>query len=169
MRRHGLSLYLLALVVACAQPPTKELSLTAERVARAEEAEASVYAPESFVAAESALAAARQRLQEGDYRAALEAASLASIRADEAYARALLGKQRMTRMARRQLQEILSLLEEAHSRGVPREETGSLDSLAERLGMLERELERGLAFSVQEEGTKLKDEALAFLNRLPKE
>jgi len=159
-------LALLVSLAACAQPPTTEVALTAERVARAEEAEAAVYARESFVAAEAALAAARKSLEERDYQAALEAASFASTRADEAHARALLGKQRMARLARRQLLEVSSLLEEARSRGVPSEETKSLESLVGRLGVLERELEGGAAASVHNEGTLLKNDALEFLNRL---
>ena len=163
MRRPWVALFLIT--AACAQPPTKELAMTAERVARAQAAEAPTYATESYLAAESALADARRQLEARDYGAALAAASLASIRADEAYARALLGKQRMTRQARRQLLEILSLLEEARSRGVPETESASLEALAERLGILERELERGAAASVHEEGIPLKNDALELLNR----
>jgi hypothetical protein len=157
---------LLALASACAQPPTKELEMTADRVARAQAVEAEVYAKESYQAAETALGEARQLLTERDYGAAVQAASLASTRADEAYARALLGRQRMTRQARRQLLEILSLLEETRSRGVPETERASLEALAERLGVLERELERGAAASVYEEGIPLKNDSLELLNRL---
>ncbi len=164
MRR--LWLVLFPILAACAQPPTKELEMTAARVARAQEAEAELYAEGSYAAAEAALADARQRLAERDYGSAIEAASLASTRADEAYARALLRKQRMTRQARRQLLEILSLLEEGRSLGVPAGENELLEALADRLGVLELELKRGAAASVHEEGIQLKNESLDLLNRL---
>ena len=140
--------------------------MTADRVARAQAVEAEVYAKESYQAAETALGEARQLLTERDYGGAVQAASLASTRADEAYTRALLGKQRMTRLARRQLLEIASLLEETRSWGVPARETQSLETLADRFSVLERELERGAAASVYQEGTRLKDDVLGLLNRL---
>jgi len=162
-------LVLCSLVAACAQPPTKELDMTADRVARAGAAEAKIYAEEDYTAAEAALAEARRSLAEQRYRAAIEAASLASIRADEAYARAVLRKQRMTRQARRQLLEILALLEEARSVGVEPPESESMQALAGRLGELERELERGASANVYQEGLLLKNEALELLNRLRRE
>jgi hypothetical protein len=161
-----LSIVLLAAAAGCAQPPTKEIEMTADRVARAQAVEADVYAKKSYEAAETALGEARQLVTERDYGAAVQAASLASTRADEAYTRALLGKQRMTRLARRQLLEIASLVEETRSWGVPAKETESLEALTDRLGVLERELERGAAASVYQEGTRLKNDALDFLNRL---
>ena len=140
--------------------------MTEARVARAREAEAELYAEGHYAAAEAALADARQRLAEGDYGAAIRAVSLASTRADQAYASAILGKQRMTRRAKRQLFEILSLLEEAGSVGVRAGETESLKALDDRLGRLERELEQGLSAKVYEEGLELKNDSLEFLNRL---
>ena len=141
--------------------------MTAARVARAQGVEAELYAQESYAAAETALADARRGLAERNYGSAIEAASLASIRADEAYARAILGKQRMTRRARRQLFEILSLLEEAG--GAEVRESELLQALDDRLGQLERELEEGLSAKVYEDGLELKNESLEFLNRLKEE
>ena len=164
MRRFWLVLF--PILAACAQPPTKELEMTAARVARAQEAEAELYAEGSYAAAEAALADARQRFAEHDYGSAIEAASLASTRADEAYASAIMGKQRMTRRARRQLFEILALLEEAGSVGVRVGDTESLKALDDRLGQLERELKQGLSAKVYEEGIELKNDSLEFLNGL---
>ncbi len=164
MRR--LWLVLVPILAACAQPPTKELEMTAARVARAQEAEAELYAEGNYAAAEAALTDARQRLAERNYGAAIRAASLASTRADQAYASAILRKQRMTRRARRQLFEILSLLEEAGSVGVRAGDTESLKALDDRLGRLERDLEQGLSAKVYEEGLELKNDSLEFLNGL---
>jgi len=157
---------LLAATVACAQPPTKGIELTAERLARAQTVEADLYAKDSYRAAETALAEARQLVTEGDYRAAVVAASLASTRADEAYARARLGKQRMMRLARRQLLEIGFLLEESRYRGVPDAEIETLETLNDRLALLREELEHGTVAAVYENGTLLKSDALDFLNSL---
>ena len=159
-------LVLCSLVAACAQPPTKEVELTAARLARAQEVEAEIYAQEEYVAAETALADARQSLADGDYRSAIEAASLASIRADEAHERAILRKRRMTRQARRQLQEISSILEEAGAVGARAGERDSLQSLADRLGQLEERLEQGSSAEAYQEALQLKDDSLEILNRL---
>ena len=72
----------------------------------------------------------------------------------------------MTRRARRQLFEILSLLEEAGGAEVGESELQALD---DRLGRLERELEEGLSAKVYEDGLELKNESLEFLNRLKEE
>jgi hypothetical protein len=140
--------------------------MTTARVARAHQAEAHVYAESFYRQAEEALIAASQSLADRDYRSAIEAASIASIRADEAYARAVLRKQRMKRRARRQLREILELLDEARSLGAQARERDSLRALADRLGQLEREIESGSPAEVFDAGAALKSDALAFLHRL---
>jgi hypothetical protein len=157
-------LLLCALTMACAQPPTKEIELTAARLARAQEVEAGTYAEEDYVAAETALDEARQSLAHGEYRSAVESASRASISADEAYARAILRKRRMTRQAKRQLQEIALILEEAGSVRTRSDE--NLPELSERLRQLEEELEQGSAAEVCQKGLELKDDSLVVLRHL---
>ncbi len=149
--------------IACAQPPTKEIDMTTERVARAREAEAHIYADSFLIEAETALAEARQNLDAKRYRAAVEAASLASIRADQAYARAILRKQRMKRGARRQLREILALLDQARSRGA---DPQSVKPLADRLGELERAFRRGGSpYEIFAAGAEVKKNSLDLLDR----
>ena len=149
--------------IACAQPPTKEINITTERVARAREAEAHIYADVFLAEAEAALTEARQNLDAKRYRAAVEAASLASIRADEAYARAILRKQRMERRARRQLREILALLDQARSRGT---DPQSVKPLADHLGELERAFRRGGSpYEIFEASAELKNNSLELLGR----
>ena len=161
-----LSLFLSCTFVACAQPPTKEIDMTTERVARAREAEAHIYADSFLIEAEAALAEARQNLGAKRYRAAVEAAASASIRADKAYARAILRRQRMKRRARRQLEEVLWLLDEARSLGAAGGERDSLRAQAARVEQLERELEGGSPAEVFEAGAELKSQSLALLERL---
>ena len=149
--------------IACAQPPTQEIEMTTDRVARAREAEAHVYADSFLNEAEAALAEARQNLEAKRYLAAVEAASLASIRADEAYARAILRKQRMARRARRQLREILALLDQARSRGV---DPQWVKPLADRLRELEKSFRRGGSPSeIFEAGGELKNDLLELMGR----
>ena len=149
--------------IACAQPPTKEIDTTTERVARAREAEAHIYADSFLIEAEAALAEARLNLEAKRYRAALEAASSASIQADQAYARAVLRKQRMERRARRQLREIFALLDQARSRGAGPQ---SVKPLADRLGELERAFRRGGSpHDIFEAGAELKNNSLELLGR----
>jgi HEPN domain-containing protein len=156
-----LPFFLICVFVACAQPPTKEIDITTERVARAREAEAHIYANSFLIEAETALAEARQNLDAKRYRPAVEAASVASIRADEAYARAILRKQRMERRARRQLREILALLDQARSRGA---DPISVRPLADRLGELERAFRRGGSpYEIFEAGSELKKSSLDLL------
>lgn len=158
-----LSLFLSCAFLACAQPPTKEIDMTTERVARAREAEAHIYADSFLIEAETALAEARQNLDAKRYRAAVEAASSASIRADQAYARTILRKQRMKRRARRQLREILALLDQARSRGA---DPQSVKPLADRLGELERAFRRGGSpYEIFEASAELKKNSLDLLDR----
>jgi len=116
-----------------------------------------------LIEAEAALAEARQNLDAKRYRAAVEAASSASIQADQAYARAILRKQRMKRRARRQLREILALLDQARSRGA---DPQSVKPLADRLGELERAFRRGGSpYEIFEAGAELKKNSLDLLDR----
>jgi hypothetical protein len=71
---------------ACDQAPVKEIEAAEQQVARAAAAEADRYAPERFQQAQAALAAARQRLDERDYRGALSSANEAADSARQALA-----------------------------------------------------------------------------------
>jgi hypothetical protein len=62
-------------VVACDQPPVKEIEAAEQQVERARSERADQYAPERYNQAVAALETARTKLRERDYRAALSAAN----------------------------------------------------------------------------------------------
>lgn len=74
----------LALTLACAEPPTKELNQAQGAIDAARAAGADVYAPEDFKAAVSALARAYVAVEQRDYRQALSLALDSKERAREA-------------------------------------------------------------------------------------
>jgi hypothetical protein len=107
---------LASFLTACAQPPTKELEMAAARVEAARRFDAAVLAPEPFAEAETALERARDKLAGGArYRDAIRAAALASIRADEAAARARAERLVVTRRLDQLLFELEALLEMARA------------------------------------------------------
>lgn len=105
---------LASLLSSCAQPPTREVELAAARVEAARRLDAAVLAPEPFSEAEGALEDARRGLAaEGRYRDAIRAAARASIRADEAAARARAERLVVARRLDRLRFEIEALIEMA--------------------------------------------------------
>ena len=147
--------------LACAQPPTKEIDMTSARVARARAVDAHIYAEGLLNEAEAALADAREHLGAKRYHAAVKAAALACGRADEAYARSILRKQRMERRAKRQLREIAALLDQARARGI---DPTSVKPLAVRLRELEQSFRRGgPPHEIFEAGAELKNRSLELL------
>jgi hypothetical protein len=60
---------------ACSDPPVKEIGAAEAALAQARQAGADTFAPDRWKEAESALALARRKVQEKDYRGALSAAS----------------------------------------------------------------------------------------------
>jgi hypothetical protein len=101
------------LFASCAQPPTKELEMAATRVESARDLDAAVLAPEPFAEAESALREARRSADGRDYRSAIRAAAVASVRADEAMSVARAERLLIARRLDQLLFEIEGLLEMA--------------------------------------------------------
>src|SRR5512134_3108572 len=82
----ALPLFLAALLAGCAQPPTRELTAAETALAEAQRAEAEKYASELMEQAKAALVAARQKVEQKDYRGALSSAVDASEKARAAAA-----------------------------------------------------------------------------------
>src|SRR5262249_19833659 len=78
------SLALLALglsLTSCDQPPSKEIAAAESSLSRAKEDGAELYAPVGYQEAQKALEAARQKIDEKDYRGALSSATEAADKA----------------------------------------------------------------------------------------
>jgi hypothetical protein len=136
----GVRLLVLAAAVvsaACDQPPVKEIEAAEQQVARAAAAEADRYAAERFRQAQAALAAARQRLEERDYRGALSSANEAADSARQAMAATGPAKAAARESAEVALAEVKAALDRAASEraaavkaGVPRPRLAALDARA---------------------------------------
>ena len=83
----------LVLVACTINPPVQEMSNARQTIQAAQEAQASVYAPESLREAETLLHQATRALEAGDYQGAREYALAAQQQAIKARQQAL-GKQR---------------------------------------------------------------------------
>lgn len=75
MRRFFAVLLPLLALSACDQPPTKEIAAAEAQIEQARQAGAERFAPDRWREAQTALATARAKVQEKDYRAALSAAN----------------------------------------------------------------------------------------------
>lgn len=97
---------------ACDQPPTKELQAAEAALQKAKDAGAPTYVAERFQEAEAALAAARRKTAEKDYRGALSSANEASEKARAAAQAAGPAKTLARSAAETALAEIQAVLEE---------------------------------------------------------
>lgn len=141
--------------------------MAAARVIQAREAGASIYSEDLFTEAEDALRRASAALSSPkDYRAAIQAASLACIRADEARARASREKDKIYREADRLLRECEALMEESRSIGADELLNEPFESFLLRHGSLLAELEAGRVSESREGAGQLKKELLVFLGSL---
>ena len=137
------------------------------RVARAQDEEASAYARELLGEAEEALARARDALSAPRrYREAVQAASLACSRADEARAMAVKEKERTARQTRRCLRECEALMEEGRSVGLLNPPLPELVSFSQRLAEIETLLEDGKVAEAYEASENLKQALLEWLKKL---
>jgi hypothetical protein len=157
---------LLLLVVGCAQPPTDELAIAAARVDAARNEDAAVFATELFAEAESSLAEA-QRLSrdEGNFLGAIQAAAHATVRANEAFARASSERIVVVRKLDRLIYELGSLLEMAAYRGAESEAAAELSSFRARYEAVRAMEEKRDLLAALGAGTALKPELLAFEER----
>ncbi len=159
---------LLFLLVAsgCAQPPTRELEISAARVEAAREQDASVFAPELFAEAESSLAEAeRLAASEGDYLAAIQAAAHSTVRANEAFFRASSERIVVARRLDQLLFELGSLLEMAADRGAEEEAPTELSAFQSRYQAIRAMVQERDLLDALAAGTAFKPELLAFEER----
>jgi hypothetical protein len=125
-------------VAACDQPPRKEIEAAEQQVARAAQAGAREYAPDRYQQAEEALALARRRLEERDYRSALSAANDAADRARAAIAAVEPARREARESVELALAEIRTALDRAATeraaavKSVPRARLADLDARVEK-------------------------------------
>ena len=174
MRRSPLCFFLvlivlivfIVLIVGCAQPPTRELEITAARVEAARQKDAAVFAPELFAEAESSLAEAeRLAASEGDYLAAIQAAAHSTVRANEAFFRTSSERIFVVRKLDQLLLELGSLLEMAAYRGAATEAPAELSAFQSRYEVIRAMVKERDLLDALAAGTALKPELLAFEER----
>ncbi|MFQ5789704.1 MAG: hypothetical protein ACE5JI_04425 [Acidobacteriota bacterium] len=140
--------------------------MAAARVTRAQEAQAPLYAADLFQEAQVSLTEARRALDAGNYRGAIQAATHACLRADEARLLGAKEKRRLSREAERLLREAQALLDEARYLGAHRAHAGEVESFTDRHRLLRQALEGEQILDAHEGGTLLKSDLLALLKTL---
>jgi len=165
MRRSPLCFFLV-LIAGCAQPPTRELEITAARVEAARQQDAAVFAPELFAEAERSFAGANRLAElEGDYLASIQAAAHATLRANEAFLRASSERIFVVRKLDRLLFELRSLLEMAGDRGAMVEAAAELAAFQSRYEAIRAMVEERDLLAALAAGTALKPELVTFEER----
>lgn len=136
--RRAVLLAALALV-ACDQPPVKEIAAAEQQVEQARAAQADRYAPERWKQAEAALETAHTRLRERNYRAALSAANDAQDSARAAVEATGPAKAAVRKDADIAIVEIRTMLDRATAErteflkaGVPRATLAPIDAVGQR-------------------------------------
>lgn len=161
------SLAFLSLLAGCAQPPTKELAITAERIEAAREQDAAVFAPELFAEAERSFAEANRLAElERDYLGAIQAAAHSTLRANEAFSRASIERTASGRQLDRLLLELGSLLEIAAARGATERAPTELAAFQTRYDGIRAMVEEHHLPDALAAGTALKLALIAFEERL---
>ena len=143
LRRLGLVVP--AVMLACDQPPAKEIGAAEAALAQARASQAHRYAPERLKEAEAALDTARRKVEEKDYRSALSSAMEAAERsraAAQAAAAAKMVVRSAAEVARAEVQaaldDVQAVRDEAAAAKIPQEAFAELEPLA-------REIEAGVA------------------------
>jgi hypothetical protein len=158
------------LLAACDQPPTRELGAAESALADARSQGADVFAAERFKEAEAALASARQKADQKDYRGALSSAVDAAEKAKAAAAgvpsaKVLLrsGAETVQAEAQAALDEAAGIREEAKKGRVPE---AAFEALVSRTAEVEAGLktlagllEQGELIEAQKAGAELKARA----------
>lgn len=164
-RRSPLWLFLLG-IAGCAQPPTKELQITASRLEAAREQDAVLFAPDLFAEAERSFAEANRLAElEGDYLGALQAAAHSTLRANEAFFRASTERTVVVRKLDRLLSELGSLLEIAGYRGARVEAAAELSAFESRYDAIRAMVKERDLLDALGAATALKPELLQFEER----
>lgn len=128
MRRFFAVLLPMAALSACDQPPNKEISAAEAQIEQARQEGAERFVPDRWREAQAALATARAKVQEKDYRAALSAANDAADKgrlAAQGVATAKAHAMRSAELAQREIgifmEEIEQARQEAAAAKVPEE------------------------------------------------
>jgi hypothetical protein len=154
------------LLGACAQAPTHELEITKARVEMARQQDAAIFAPELFADAESSLAQAQRLVDvEGNHLAAIQAASHATLRANEAFARASSERIVVVRRLDQLLFELGGLLEMAALRGASEKSADELAAFRTRFDAVRTMVEGRDLLEALAIGNTLKPELVAFEER----
>ena len=91
----GLACILAIAFVSCAQPPEEELKAAEAAIAKAQGAEADIYATEVFRSAKNTLADARSKVEKSDYEGAKSSAIRAKELANQSASQAATNKSQM--------------------------------------------------------------------------
>ena len=97
----GLACVLALAFVSCAQPPEEELKAAEAAIAKAQNAEADIYATEVFRNAKNTLADARAKVEKSDYEGAKASAIRAKELADQSASQAASSKSQMSQQRAR--------------------------------------------------------------------
>ena len=165
--RRALPLLLAALAGGCDQPPTREMTAAQNALAEARQQEAALYAPDLLKEAETAFEAARQKVEQKDYRGALSSAVDAAEKARSAgtavpSAKMLLkgGAEVAQAEAQAALDEVAAVREEAAKAKVP---DAAFEAVAPRVAEVEAALKavtdhlaQGDLIAAQKAGAELK-------------
>lgn len=168
--RRILALMLPFVLVACDQPPTKEIAAAEAQVEQARQAGAERFVPERWRDAQAALASARSKVQQKDYRGALSAANDAADKgraAVQAVAAAKGNAKGAAELAQREisvfLEEIDQLRQEAITAKVPEvafaEVQPRVDEIREGVQRVTDTLGRGEVLEAQKAAAELRAQA----------
>ena len=160
-------LVLAALTLAvCAQPPTQELGIAADRIAAAETADADLFGPERLAEARETLRQAEVLTEETRrYREAIRLTGEAVAHADAAFLEAMAEKRVVSQRIERSLRELEGLIAIAESRGAAREQVLPLRA---RLQAIEDIAHAGDLLTALDRAVALEPEVLAFEQRFRK-
>ena len=137
----GLVLLMSLAFVSCAQPPEQELKAAEDALARAQSAEADVYATEVYRSAKNALDDAKSKVEKSDYEGAKASAIRAKELADQATTQAGTNKEKMRNEAQAMINRASASIADARAAlgNAPRGKgaDGDLDQLHSDLAQAE--------------------------------
>jgi hypothetical protein len=157
-------------LVACDQPPTKEIAAAEAQIEQARQAGAEKFVPDRWRDAQAALAAAQAKVQQKDYRGALSAANDAADKgrgAVQAVAAAKANAKGAAELAQREFgvfrEEIDQVRQEAVTAKVPEEAFAEVqprvDEIREGLQRVSDTLGRGEVIEAQKAAAELRAQA----------
>ncbi len=163
-----------AALVACDQPPAKEIAAAEAALEQARQAGADRYAAERFKESEAALQEAQRKVQEKDYRGALSSASDAAAKARgavQAAAAARTVAKSAAEVAQAEVQasldEIATIREEATRNKIPEQAFAELDPLVQETRDALQAVGKTVADGALLEGLKAAVELKARVAPLP--